>query len=427
MVKKWMICVVLMATALSASCTAREVKQSGSESKMKAEKSYARVKLGNEVILEKHLDWLKDKRVGLITNPTGVNSTLESTVDVFQQHPDINLVALYGPEHGVRGNFGAGEKIDNMVDEKTGIPMYSLYGKTHKPTPEMLENVDVLVFDIQDIGSRSYTYIWTMARGMEAAAENDKEFIVLDRPNPIGGVNVEGNVLDPKFKSGIGYLPIPYVHGMTIGELALMFNDHFKINCDLKVAKLRGWKRDMTYKDTGLMWIRTSPHIPEADTSYFYNITGIYGELNGVNIGVGYTAPFKFTAAPFIDAEELADHLNAQNIYGVRFSPAYYSPYYFHFKGEQCQGVRIHLLDPPNVKTCAVGFHIMTAMRGLYPEDFNFEVEANKRRIGMFDKACGTDQVRKDFIAGKSAEEIVKNWEANLGPFLKIREKYLIY
>jgi len=387
----------------------------------------AKVKLGNEVFIEKHLDWVKGKRVGLITNPTGVNGELVSTVDVFMQHPEINLVALFGPEHGVRGNYSGGEKVESATDEQTGLPMYSLYGKTHRPTPEMLTNVDVLAFDIQDIGSRSYTYIWTMARAMEAAAEHGKEFIVLDRPNPLGGELVEGNILDLNFKSGIGYLPIPYVHGMTIGELALLFNDYFEINCNLKVTRLERWKRSTAFPETGLPWVNTSPHIPEPDTSLFYNITGIFGELNGVNIGVGYTTPFKLVGAPWINAGQLCDHLNAKQLPGVRFSPAYYKPYYYHYKGEMCQGVRIHIADTKQVRPCATGFHIMTALRDLYPDDFNFEVPANKRRIGMFDKASGTDQVRKDFVAGLTAEEIVANWESNLKPFLPIRQKYLLY
>lgn len=386
-----------------------------------------KVRLGNEVFLAKHLDWVRGKRVGLITNPTGVNSELVSTVDLLMEHPEVNLVALFGPEHGVRGNYSGGRSVENAIDERTGLPLYSLYGKTHKPTAEMLENIDVLAFDIQDIGSRSYTYIWTMARGMEAAAEHGKEFLVLDRPNPLGGELVEGNVLDPEFRSGIGYLPIPYVHGMTVGELAQLFNDHFGIGCKLKVAPLENWKRSMTFPDTGLPWIHTSPHIPESDTSLFYNVTGIFGELNGINIGVGYTTPFKLVGAPWIDAQELTDHLNAKRLPGVRFSPCYYQPYYYHFEGEQCQGVRIHITDTGKVRPCAVGFHMMTALRDLYPEEFNFEVPANQRRIGMFDKACGTDQVRKDFVAGLSAEAIIAHWESNLKPFLPIRAKYLLY
>jgi len=386
-----------------------------------------RVKLGNEVFIEKHLDWVKGKRVGLITNPTGINSNLESVIDVFQSHPDIQLVALYGPEHGVRGDVPAGQRIETFTDEQTGLKVHSLYGRTRTPTEEMLKDIDVLVFDIQDIGSRSYTYISTMATSMIAAASYEKTYIVLDRPNPLGGNLLEGNILDPKFASFIGFYPIPYIHGLTIGELALLFNEHLGIGCDLKVAQMEGWQRSMTFPETGLPWVNTSTHIPEPDTALFYNITGIFGELNGVNIGVGFTAPFKLVGAPWINASELCSELNGRKLPGVRFSPSYFKPYYYHFQGQTCQGVRIHLADPQKVRPCRVGFHIMTAMRDLYPAHFNFEVPENKRRIGMFDKACGTDQVRKDFVAGLSADEIANRWEAGLSAFLPIREKYLLY
>lgn len=386
-----------------------------------------RITLGNEVLLQDHLDWVKGKRVGLITNPSGVNSQLISVIDVLMEHPEVNLVALYGPEHGVRGDVIGGERIVDSTDERTGLPVYSLYGSTREPTEEFLKGVDVLLFDIQDIGSRSYTYISTMAAAMKGAAKHGKEFIVLDRPNPLGGEMVEGNILDPEFSSFIGYYPIPYIHGMTIGELALLFNEHFEIGCDLKVSKMKGWTRDMLFPETGLSWINTSPHIPEADTAVFYNITGIFGELNGVNIGVGYTAPFKLVGAPWIDAQEFSDYLNGLKLPGMQFTPVYYKPYYYHFQGEDCQGVRIYLMDTSKVRPCHVGIHIMTALRDLYPDQFNFEIPENKRRIDMFDKACGTDQVRKDFTAGLSAEKIIKNWESNLGPFIQIRKKYLIY
>lgn len=385
------------------------------------------VQLGNEVFLQDHLDWVKGKRVGLITNPSGVDSQLVSVIDIFMNHPQINLVALFGPEHGVRGDIVGGESILNSTDERTGLPVYSLYGSSRKPSEEVLKEIDVLLFDLQDIGSRSYTYISTMGAAMEACAEQGKEFIVLDRPNPLGGNLVEGNILDPEFKSFIGYYPIPYIHGMTIGELAQLFNEHFKIGCNLKVVKMKGWKREMFYPETGLSWIITSPHVPEGDTTLFYNITGIFGELNGVNIGVGYTAPFKLVGAPWIDAQQLTDHLNGLNLPGVKFTPAYYKPFYYHFAGENCQGIRIHLMDSRAIRPCLVGFHIMTALRDLYPDKFNFEIPENQRRIGMFDKACGTDRVRKDFTAGLSAEQIYKNWQSNLEPFLEIRKKYLIY
>ena len=417
---------VLSMTLLVLSCSTIEKLKCPDKYEGKA--MIPQIKLGNEVFLEEHLDWVKGKKVGLVTNHTGIDSQLRSTADVLFEHPDVNLVALYGPEHGVRGNVTAGGEIESEIDKKTGLTMYSLYGRNAKrESMKTIKDLDVLVFDIQDIGSRSYTYITTMAETMIEAATYGKTYIVLDRPNPTGGNMVEGNILDPEFKSGIGFYPIPYAHGMTIGELAKLFNEQFNINCDLKISKMKGWRRSMDFADTGLQWITTSPHIPEPDTPFYYNITGIFGELNGVNIGVGYTSPFKLVGAPWIKGQELADHLNAKNLPGVIFSPTYYKPYYFHFNGEDCEGIRIHITDTSEIRCCAVGFHIMTALRDLYPDDFNFEVPENKRRIGMFDKACGTDTVRKDFMAGRTAEEIIKNWESNLGEFLPIREKYLIY
>src|SRR5699024_10523271 len=225
---------------------------------------------GVEVLLNEELDQLQDKNVGLITNPTGVDQELNSIVDTLHNHPDVNLVSLYGPEHGVRGSEQAGDYVEFYIDERTGLPVYSLYGETRKPTPEMLEDVDVLLFDIQDVGTRFYTYIYTMAYAMEAAAENDIEFIVLDRPNPIGGVNVEGPVLNPDYESFVGLYPIPLRHGMTVGELALLFNDEFDIGVDLSVVEMNGWERSMYYDDIPLEWVLPSPNMPTLDTAMVY-------------------------------------------------------------------------------------------------------------------------------------------------------------
>lgn len=397
-------------------------------------KKPAKVKLGNEIFIAEHLDLVKGKRVGLFTNLTGVDSELVSLIDVFYQHPDIKLVALFGPEHGVRGNYAGGEKVEHGKDKRTGIPIYSLYQKSDKEIAEILSNVDVIVFDIQDVGARSYTYIWSMIDTMKATEKCNKRFIVLDRPNPIGGLAVEGNILDPDFKSGIGKEGIPYIHGMTIGELAKMFNEHFGIGCELYVIKMEGWKREMTFKDTGLPWVPTSPHIPEPDTPFFYPLTGILGELREeVSIGVGYTLPFKIVGAPYIKAQEFTDYLNAKNLPGVTFSPIWFQQKYGVFSKENekgeipvCEGTLIHITDYKMVRPCATGIHIMAALRDLYGLNFS-TTEENKERMSMFDKAAGTDQLRKDLIAGKPAEEIIANWQKNLEPFLKIRKKYLLY
>ena len=382
----------------------------------------ARVKLGNEVFLDSQLELVKGRRVGLFTNLTGVDGELNSVIDVFFQHPDINLVALFGPEHGVRGNYAGGEKVEHGKDQRTGVPIYSLYRQDDKIVADIMAGIDVIIFDIQDVGARSYTYIWSMRDCMIAAAKYKKSFIVLDRPNPIGGLAVEGNILDPKFQSGIGKEAIPYIHGMTIGELAVMFNEYSGINCDLHVIKMQGWQRWMTFKDTGLPWVLTSPHIPEPDTPFFYPLTGILGEFRAeISIGVGYTLPFKIVGSPKINAPALTEYLNAKKLPGVRFSPIWFKPYYGAFKGEDCEGVLIHITDYQKIRPCATGIHIMAALRDLY--GFDFSTAAGP----LFDKAAGTDCLRKDLVAGKSPEEIIANWQSNLEPFLKIREKYLLY
>ncbi|MBL7093122.1 DUF1343 domain-containing protein [candidate division KSB1 bacterium] len=385
--------------------------------------SRPKIKLGIDVLLEKHIDVLKGKNVGLITNHTGVNCQLKPTIDVLNDEPDINLVAIFGPEHGARGDVAAGEHVSTYTDKRTGIKVYSLYGKTRKPTTKMLGNIDVLIYDIQDIGSRAYTYIYTMAYAMEAAKEAGIKFIVLDRPNPMGGNKIGGNVLDPKFSSFIGLYPIPYIYGMTVGELALLFNKEFKINCDLKIIQMQGWKRDMQWSETGLMWIPTSPHLPHSETAFFVATTGCIGELGTVSIGVGYTSPFELIGTPWIDGEKLALELNAKELDGVYFRPTSFKPYYAKFINELCSGIQIHILDFDKYEPATTQVHILTAIKKQYPKKNIFD----KKRISMFDKAFGTDEVRKRVIRGDSAESILRDWGKQLEKFDRIRGRYLIY
>lgn len=382
-----------------------------------------RVKLGIDVLLEKQLDLIKGKKVGLITNPTGITSQLKSTIDALNEQPEVNLVALFGPEHGVRGDLPGGERISSYQDKKTGITVFSLYGETRKPTPEMLNNIDVLLYEIQDIGSRAYTYIYTMAYAMEAARDAKIPFIVLDRPNPLGGNRVEGNVLDPKFKSFIGLYPIPYVYGMTVGELAQLFNKEFKINCNLTVVPLEGWNRGMNYKDTGLLWVPTSPHVPHPETAYLVAAIGCIGELGTISEGVGTPSPFEFIGAPWMDADRLAAELNSRNLPGVYFRPTYFRPFYLRFIKEQCIGVQIHILNKNTFEPARTQVHILTAVQKLYPNQNIFKTT----RVTSFDKAFGTDEVRKAVVRGDSAEKIIASWNDQLEKFKKIRQNYLIY
>ncbi len=265
------------------------------------------VETGLENLMKSNYDILKGKRVGLVTNPTGVDRYLRSTVDLLFRAPDVKLVALYGPEHGVRGEFTAGEYVESETDPSTGLPVYSLYGKTRKPTKEMLKDIDILVYDIQDIGSRSYTFISTLGLLMEAAAENNIPVVVLDRPNPLGGIRMEGALTRPGFFSFVSQFAIPYIHGLTVGELAMLLNGEGMlakgVKCDLRVVKMTGWSRIMYFEETGLPWVLSSPHVPHRDSPLYYPATGIAGELYAVSIGVGYTIPFQTFAAEWINAD----------------------------------------------------------------------------------------------------------------------------
>lgn len=385
--------------------------------------SKIRVKPGIDVLLNEKVSLLKNKNVGLITNPTGVNSQLESTIDLFYSHPEINLKAIYGPEHGARGNVNAGDKIEDLVDEKTGIPIYSLYGKNRKPSAEMLKDIDVLVYDIQDIGSRSYTYIYTMSFAMEAAKENNIPFIVLDRPNPLGGKIIDGPILEPQYKSFVGYYPIAYTYGMTCGELAKFFNIEYDINCDLTVVKMKGWKRRMTFEETGLQWIPTSPHIPHSISALYYPITGIIGELHNLDIGIGYTKPFELIGQEWLDGDKLAKELNCRHLAGVYFRPMYYTPYYSRNEKKHLQGVEIHILNPEKIKPVEIQVHILAAIKKLYPEKEIF----NEDRNASFDKVMGVSAMRDDINAGRRAEEIIKDWQPKLKAFKKTSKKYYLY
>ncbi len=388
------------------------------------------VRTGIDVLIENKFSVLQGKRVGLITNPTGVTAGLSSAVDVFAHSNQVKLVALFGPEHGVRGDAAAGSRVDSYVDSATGLPVYSLYGKTTKPTQEMLKGIDVLVYDIQDIGIRSYTYIATMAKAMSAAAEHGIEFVVLDRPDPLTGNAVEGNVLDPKFKSFVGMFPIPYVYGMTCGELATMLNNEGWLEggtkCKLTVVAMEGWNRSMWWEDTGLQWVPTSPHIPNAATALFCAATGILGELDGLSVGIGYTLPFQLVGAPWIDAAQLAHELNGINIQGVYFRPTVYTPFYGAMQGKQVNGVQIYFLDRSKVNLVNIQLYIVQAINGLYPARDIFN-HSDSSRIKMFDNVMGTDAVRIALQQKVPAASIIAGWKKEIDSFMRIRNKYLLY
>ena len=385
--------------------------------------AFGQVLPGVEVLLQERLALIEGKRLGLITNPTGVASDLTSTIDALHAVKDAKLVALFGPEHGVRGDVFAGEKIAHSTDAKTGVPIYSLYGATRQPTPEMLEGIDVLIYDIQDIGSRAYTYIYTMALSMQAAAKAGIPFLVLDRPNPLGGNLIEGPVLEEKFKSFIGLYPIPYIYGMTVGELAKYLNEEFKWGANLIVVPLRGWGRDMLFNDTGLSWVPTSPHVPHAETAFFIAATGGIGELQTISEGVGYTIPFELIGQTWIEPEKLASALNALQLPGVRFRPLHFRPYYFGLKDQRLAGVQIHLINARAFQPMLTQLWILATLLKLYPNQEFFSAE----RQQSFDRAMGTDQVRLKLVAGETPDKIIAEWQNELDAFKARRLKYLLY
>ena len=383
-----------------------------------------RVKTGVEVLREGGFECLRGKRVGLVTNPTGVDSNLKSTVDILFEAEEVNLVALYGPEHGVRGDILAGEKVSDQVDAKTGLKVHSLYGKTRKPTAEMLAGIDVIVYDIQDIGCRSYTFISTMGKVMEAAAENNIEVVVLDRPNPLGGEKVEGSGVSKGYFSFVSQFDIPYIYGLTCGELALYLNEEIK--CKLTVVPMECWERNMLWADTQLPWVPTSPHIPSPEAAICYPATGIIGEMGFLNIGVGYTLPFQLMAAPWANAVSLADTLNAKELPGVAFRPIVFKPLFGAMQGVSVQGVQIHITDYNAARVSEIQFHVIDAMNKLYPEHKLFS-EETKKRNNMFDKVCGTDFIRTEFSKDYNASEILPYWSTGEEEFKEKSSKFYLY
>ncbi|MGZ3634252.1 MAG: exo-beta-N-acetylmuramidase NamZ family protein [Parachlamydiaceae bacterium] len=390
----------------------------------------AQVKVGIDVFLQRQeCRELKGKRIGVVTNHTAITSQHLSTLDALKQlakKEGFTIAAIFAPEHGLTGSIHAEENIDDSKDEDR-IPIYGLYGKTRRPTEAMLKNLDVLVYDIQDIGSRSYTYISTLFYVMEAAAKEKIPLIVLDRPNPINGVVVDGPMLQSRWRSIVGYINVPYCHGMTIGELALLFNEEYKIGCRLTVIPMQYWRREMSFKETELMWMPTSPHIPEASTALYYPVTGLLGELSLVNIGVGYTLPFKIVGAPWIHAKQFAKALNGQKFPGVHFEPFHFKPFFGKFSQEECHGVLITITDPLCYRPVATQYLIIGILKSLYPTHFKEAIKNSKGRKEMFCKVTGNDVIYKVIAEESNIVWKLRGYdEKERNAFLPIRKKYLI-
>lgn len=379
----------------------------------------AHITLGDEVFLRESWHDLHGRCVGVVTNQSGVTSALEPIVDAIRRNTAICIKAIYSPEHGLRGDRPAGSYVGSYVDPRTNLPVYSLYGATRHPNAQMLGGVDVLLFDIQDVGNRAYTYISTMAYAMQAAKEFHKEIWILDRPNPIGGHVVEGPVLDPKFSSFIGLYPIAMRHGMTVGELARLFNDRFAIGANLRVIAMRRYKRAMLWPDTGLQWVQTSPNIPEWDTTVVYPTTGLIDSA-GISNGTGFTKPFKLAGSAVIDGQKLADTLNARALAGVYFRAAYWTPFSGFWKEKQLSGVELVVYDPRVYRSVHGAVEILTALREMSPGPISY-------RAHDLDIDWGTDTLRMGLQEGWSAQAIERQWDWGVAAFMKLRAKYLLY
>jgi uncharacterized protein YbbC (DUF1343 family) len=401
------------------------------------------VTLGIDVFVEKNLDLVKGKRVGLITNPTGVNTDLENTIDILRNN-GVNIVALYGPEHGVRGNAQAGEYVAFYWDEKYNMPVFSLYGQSMEvpkdmlsnidsymkefdtkhegklPEKDMVKGIDVMLFDIQDVGTRVYTYIATMAYAMRSCAELGIDFIVLDRPNPISGAT-EGPVLEyPEYSSFVGLYAIPMRHGMTAGELAKLFNDRFfEKRVNLTVIPVEGWKRDMWYDETGLPWVIPSPNMPTTDTATVYP-GQVLIEGTSVSEGRGTTKPFELFGAPWIDGYALAKELNELELPGVKFREAWFTPTFSKYKNEMCGGVQIHITDRKEYKPFETALYTIETIKRLYPANFTFDVH-------YFDRLAGNSWIRESLEQGLPVSQIIERYEGDLEAFKNMSREYLIY
>ncbi len=377
------------------------------------------VRLGIEN-LDAHMDVFQGKRVGLITNATGVDRRLKSSAEVLGAK--VRLVALFAPEHGLWGNAVAGASIPYEKDVKTGLPIYSLHGDTRKPTSAMLKDVDILAFDIQDIGARSYTYISTMAYAMQSAKENGKTFVVFDRPNPVGGEKVEGGLLQPAYSSFIGLYPIPIRHGLTVGELAKLYNEEFGIGARLIVIPMSGWKRTMQQEDTGLPWVMTSPNIPTPDSALVYSGTGLFGGSN-VSEGIGTTRPFELIGAPWLDGRALAERMNAHKFSGVYFRSIFFTPQWGKYQGKTCNGVQIHVTDRRSFSPVTVGLHLLQTIRELGGRQFSWNAPTGRGRW-MIDLYEGGTDLRQGKL---SAAELLARWEREAAEFQKRTAKYRLY
>ena len=388
-----------------------------------------RTRLGIEVLKEEKITMLAGQRIGLVCNPASVFPDFRHAADIFFEHPEINLTALFGPQHGIRGDVQYNMiETPHVRDSRTGLMVYSLYSETRIPTEEMCDEIDTFVIDLQDVGCRIYTYTYTMAYCMQAAAKFGKRVVVCDRPNPINGVTVEGNVTEKEFTSFLGQFELPTRPGMTIGEMAKMFNEHWNIGCDLEVVEMTGWERKMWHEDTSLPWILPSPNIPTIDTCAVFPAT-VHLEGTELSEGRGTTMPFELNGASYIDPYAWAAELRKFDFPGVAFRECYFQPWFSEFAGETCGGVQLHVTDRAAFTPVVVGIAMVKTAYDLYPDHFQWRQNEYEYEFGKnpFDVVCGTDKIRKAIEAGVDLLEIHDSWQEGLRSFTEMRGAYLLY
>jgi uncharacterized protein YbbC (DUF1343 family) len=395
----------------------------------KALRNGRNIVLGIEKLCGERADLIKGKRVGLVCNQASVDHELRHTADILKSVEGVNLTTLFGPQHGIRGDVQ-----DNMVetphtlDAETGLPVYSLYSETREPTEEMLRDVDVLVCDLQDVGCRIYTFVYTIANCMRVARKLDKSVIVCDRPNPIGGVSVEGNLLESGFESFVGQFQLPTRHGMTAGELSQMFNEHWGIGCDLEVVSMDGWSRELWFDETDVPWVLPSPNMPTLDSATVFPGT-VHLEGTQVSEGRGTTRPFELVGAPYVEAADFARRLESIGLPGIRFRPTNFLPTFQKHAGVTCGGVQIHVLDRLELRPVITGLAVVKTCFDLYGEDFRWKEPPYEYVYGKnpFDVISGTDRLRLSFERGDSLEYLERSWHAELAEFEGVRQRYLLY
>jgi uncharacterized protein YbbC (DUF1343 family) len=388
-----------------------------------------RLTLGLEKLLSERVGSLRGARVGLICNQSSVDHQLRHAADLLHEQEGLSLKALFGPQHGIRGDVQ-----DNMVetahatDRVTGLPIYSLYSETREPTERMLEAIDALVFDMQDVGCRIYTFVYTLANCMRAAERYGKRVIVCDRPNPINGVSVAGTVLEPAFASFVGQFPLPTRHGMTVGELALMFKEHFGINCELEIVRMDGWSRELWLDETDAPWVLPSPNMPTLDSATVFPGT-VHLEGTQMSEGRGTTRPFELIGAPYIRAEEYASRLNEISLEGVYFRACGFQPTFQKHAHQTCGGVQIHVLDRFKFEPVIAGVGCVKLAHDLYADSFKWKEPPYEYVYDQnpFDVIAGTDKLRSSIERGESLESIEAGWQEALAAFKELREQYLLY